>query len=274
MKFLLLAQVNVNKLLIILALIAAIAVVFAALIVLVSKLCAVPVNEKAEKIHEKLAGANCGGCGFAGCADFAKALAEGKADFSACGPTPAENKAEIARILGLEYSSDERKIAVVHCAGGKNCLDKFEYVGNRDCNAQIAFMGGKKSCDFGCLGGGTCAEKCAYNAVYVTESEVAKVNGALCEACGLCVKACPKHLIDFVPYTAKVYVACSSQCKGKDVMNSCKAGCIGCGICAKFCPEHAITMENNLSVIDYGKCTACKTCVAKCPRKCIKEFNA
>ena len=50
MKFLLLAQVNVNKLLIILALIAAIAVVFAALIVLVSKLCAVPVNEKAEKI--------------------------------------------------------------------------------------------------------------------------------------------------------------------------------------------------------------------------------
>ena len=55
-------------------------------------------------------------------------------------------------------------------------------------------------------------------------------------------------------------------------MNACKVGCIGCGLCAKNCPQGAITMENNLPVINYDKCNGCKTCVTKCPRKCIKEL--
>ena len=90
MENLLLAAVNVNKLLIILGLVAIIAIVFAALIVLISKLCAVPKNEKAEKIRENLAGANCGGCGFAGCDDFAKALAEGRACLLYTSPSPRD----------------------------------------------------------------------------------------------------------------------------------------------------------------------------------------
>lgn len=272
MENLLLASVNVNKLLIILGLVAVIAIFFAALIVLVSKLCAVPKNEKAEKIRENLAGANCGGCGFAGCDDFAKALAKGRADIKNCGPTPAENKSKIAEILGVPFSSSDRKAAVVRCQGGTLCNDKFDYVGNASCEAQAAFMNGKKSCESGCLGGGTCLKNCAYNAVCI-QDDCAKINAALCEACGVCVKNCPKKLIDFIPYTAKVYVACSSHCKGKDVMSKCKVGCIGCGICAKNCPQNAITMQDNLPVIDYSKCTGCKTCVTKCPRKSIKEFN-
>lgn len=271
MNYLMMASVDVSKLLIILGIVAILAVLFAALIVLVSKLCAVEKNETAEKIQELLAGANCGGCGYAGCADFAKALAEGRAEVKSCGPTPNENKATIAEILGQPFAAEEKKVAAVHCAGGAISLDKYKYVGNEGCVIQSTFMGGKKVCPQGCLGGGTCESKCPYHAIAV-KNGVAVVDNSLCEACGLCVNSCPKHIIDYVPVSAKVYVACSTTCRGKEVMTTCKSGCIGCGLCAKNCPEHAITMVDNLPVIDYSKCSGCKTCVLKCPRKCIKEF--
>ena len=267
----LLNPVSTETLLVVIAIVAVLAIAFAAFIVLVSKLCTVPVDEKAEKIKEQLAGANCGGCGYAGCADFAKALSEGKADISACGPTPNQNKAEIARILGVPFSAQEERFAVVHCAGGKVSLDKFEYVGNEGCIAQASFMGGKKVCPSGCLGGGTCEKLCPYHAITVREG-VADTDKALCEACGLCVKKCPKHIIELIPKTAKIYVACSSICKGKEVMDACKVGCIGCGICARLCPQKAITMVDNHPVIDYSKCNGCLTCLNKCPRKCIREL--
>lgn len=266
----LLASVNWSTFGIVVAIVAVIAIIFAVLIIIVSKLCAVKEDEKAKAVSEKLAGANCGGCGYAGCADFAKALSEGRATINGCGVTSPESKAEIAAILGIPYSTEDKKVAVVHCSGGENAKDKFAYVGNTDCAAQSNFMGGKKVCSFGCLGGGNCQAHCNYGAVK-TQNDLAAVNKALCEACGACVSACPKKLISLIPASAKVYIGCSSLCRGKEVMDACKKGCIGCGMCAKNCPEGAITMVNNLPEIDYSKCTGCKTCVAKCPRKCILE---
>lgn len=271
MNFLFLNSINTDVLLTVLLIVAALAVIFGALIVLVSKLCAVKEDEKAKAVAEKLAGANCGGCGYAGCADFAKALAEGKADVNSCGATSNENKAEIANILGIPFSAAVENIAVVKCAGGINCKDKFEYIGNGGCDAQIAYMGGKKLCSAGCLGGGNCAAVCPENAIELKDG-VAITNKVLCGGCGACVIKCPKQLIETVPKSAKVFVACSSKCKGKEVMNSCTVGCIGCGLCAKSCPHNAITMVDNLPVIDYSKCSGCKTCALKCPRKCIKEI--
>ena len=268
---LLLQPINGNKVLYVLLLVAVITIVFTLLIVLISKLCAVKVDEKEEAVKENLAGANCGGCGYAGCADFAKALAEGKAELSSCGPTSNENKAKIAEILGIDFVAGEEKFAVVACSGGINAKNKYDYVGNEGCSAQIAFIGGQKFCEDGCLGGGSCMSACPYNAIHV-KGGVAYTDPSVCEACGVCVRKCPKNLVHLIPKSAKVYVACSSHCKGKTVMDMCKQGCIGCGLCAKNCPNGAIEMVNNVAVINYEKCNGCLTCVAKCPRKCIKEI--
>ena len=268
---LLLRPINTNILLLVVAIVAVIAIIFALLIVLVSKLCFVKEDERISATQERLAGANCGGCGYAGCSDYAKALVEGKASLCDCNATSNENKEEIAKILGVPFCASVEQFAVVKCAGGINAKDKFEYVGNDSCSAQIAFLGGRKICPEGCLGCGDCANVCPDNGVKIVNG-VAFVDRILCEGCGACVRKCPKNIIEFVPTTAKVYVACSTTCRGKDVMNACSVGCIGCGLCAKNCPENAITMENNLPVINYLKCTGCLTCVSKCPRKTIKEI--
>ena len=268
---LLLNPINFTTLGIVVAIVPVIAVVFAVLIVLVSKLCFVKEDERVVAVSEKLAGANCGGCGYAGCADFAKALAEGKAEINACGATSNENKAEIAKILDIPFTASAKTFAVVKCAGGINAKDKFDYVGNKGCNFEKALQGGRKVCTDGCLGGGTCVDACADNGVSIKDG-VALVDKSICISCGACVKSCPNNLIELIPTTAKVYVACSTKCRGKDVMNACSVGCIGCGLCAKNCPENAIEMVNNLPVINYEKCTGCKTCVSKCPRKSIKEI--
>lgn len=262
---------NVNDVLIVVGIVAALAVVFAVLIVLVSKVCAVHEDSRIGEVSERLAGANCGGCGYAGCADYAKALVEGKANLSSCGATSNESKEEIAKILDIPFTASAKTFAVVKCAGGINCKDKFEYIGNSGCTAQRAFLGGRKACTNGCLGEGSCAEVCIGNGITVKDG-VAVVDKSLCESCGACVNKCPQNLIELIPTTAKVYVACSTICRGKDVMNACKVGCIGCGLCAKNCPENAITMVNNLPVIDYEKCSGCLTCVSKCPRKSIREI--
>lgn len=256
---------------IVLGVVAVLAIIFSVLIVVVSKVCEVKEDERIIKTSELLANANCGGCGFAGCADFAKAVVEGRADISMCGPTSNNNKQKIAEMLGVPFSAGEEAYAIVHCAGGNNAVDKYEYLGNEGCVAENSFMGGRKSCPNGCLGEGTCASCCPYGAIAIVNG-VAYTDKSICEACGVCIKKCPKKLIKLVPKSAKVYVGCSTTCKGKESMSVCKHSCIACGLCAKNCPQGAITMINNIPVIDYQKCNGCKTCVVKCPRKCIKEL--
>lgn len=267
----LLKDIDVGSLFTVIGLTAGIALIFALLIVLVYRFCAVKTDEKAEAIKDNLAGANCGGCGYAGCADFAKALSEGKADLSGCGATSNEGKQRIASILGIPFSASEQTFAVVHCNGGVNAKDKYIYCGNDGCEAINSKLNGNKQCSFGCLGGGTCKDVCPYGAVSIKDG-VSIVDKSVCRACCACVKNCPKNIIGQIPKRAKVYVACSNKCKGKEVMDACKNGCIGCGLCAKNCEVGAITMIDNVPEIDYSKCIGCKTCVIKCPRKCIKEL--
>lgn len=245
------------------------ALLIGALILIVGKVFKVNMDEKVTKILENLAGANCGGCGCSGCAGFADKLAHGEGELSACHVTSPEKKAEIAALLGIELKDEERTVAVVKCNGGlTNAPDAFEYVGNPTCAANASLLGGNKVCKFGCLGCGDCKVVCPESAIKITD-KLSYVDPDRCVSCGACINTCPKHIIERIPASAPVYVACSSKCKGKEVMNSCKVGCIACGLCAKKCPYGAITMVDNLPVFDYSKCTGCKTCVAVCPRHII-----
>lgn len=240
-------------------------------IMLISKLCKVDEDPRIAEVTGCLAGANCGACGYAGCSGYAKALVEGKAGLDACGQTGADKTAEICNILGIEAEGGlEPTVAVVACCGGTEAVDRFEYSGCSDCVSQNALKGGKKLCSVGCLGGGTCAEACPYGAMNVGQNQVAKVTPELCVSCGLCINACPKKIVRRIPKSAKVYVACRSQCRGKEVMTACQNGCIACSKCARNCPEQAITMVDNLPVIDYSKCVSCGKCVTDCPRGTIK----
>lgn len=238
------------------------------LILVVGKIFKVDVDEKVVKIMSNLAGANCGGCGCSGCSGFACKLAEGKGDLGDCHVTSPEGKAEIAKILGIELTDEERTVAIVDCYGGVNCSDKFDYNGLDSCAYCATIQGGNKSCSYACLGCGDCVGVCPVNAISVQQGR-AVVDPDKCISCGACISACPKNIIKRVPASAPVYVACSSKLKGKEVTSVCKVGCIGCSICAKNCPHDAITMKDNLPIFDYSKCTGCQTCVKKCPRKII-----
>lgn len=246
---------------------AGISVLLTLLILLVLKVCKVETDKKAEEVLERLAGANCGGCGCSGCSDFAQKLCHGQANINDCNVTDKDQKKAIAQILGVAVEDSEPTVMVACCVGGNNAKDKFAYVGDDTCSAQ-QMLGGCKVCPAGCLGEGSCAKVCPQGAITMKDGH-SYVDTDLCTSCGSCQKECPRKILKRIPVSAKIYVGCVSECKGKDVMGACTKGCIGCGLCAKNCPQGAITMENNLPVIDYKKCTGCLTCVGKCPRKII-----
>ncbi len=245
------------------------ALVFGVLLAVLGKKLAVKEDEKVGKVRKKLSGANCGACGYAGCDAFAKALVEGKADINACNATSVANKGEIGDILGVAVAAEETKL-IVACRGGNNAVDKYDYMGYGDCRSMELLGGGRKLCQWGCLGMGSCTDACPEHAVSVMDGGFAVIDQSKCITCGRCVSACPKKLIKRIPKKAKVYVACSNCMRGaKEVHEKCSVGCLGCGLCAKVCPQHAIVMENSLPIIDYSKCTGCGLCSEKCPAKCI-----
>lgn len=251
--------------------VAVIAIVIVTLILIVGKVFKVDTNEKVLKILENLAGANCGGCGCSGCSGFAEKLACGEGNLDACHVTSPEAKKEIAKLLGIELKESEPTNLVVKCNGGnRNAANAFVYQGVPTCAGNASLLGGDKVCKYGCLGCGDCAAACQEKGLRLVDG-LPQPDRDACIDCGACIQACPKGLIERIPASAPVYVACSSRCKGKEVMNACSVGCIACGMCAKKCPHGAITMIDNLPVIDYQKCTGCKTCVSVCPRKTIVE---
>jgi electron transport complex protein RnfB len=250
-------------------LVAGIAAVFGFLLSYLGVKLSVKRDPKIDEVLANLAGANCGGCGFPGCDGFAAALVEGRAELSACNPTSKGQKDVIANILGVTNTGEDT-VAVVNCVGGSKCRDKFEYAGYETCPSADTMNGGSKACATGCMGFGTCVAACKYNAVAVDkDAGYAAVNDKLCTSCGDCIRACPKNIITRIPKSAPVYCACRNTGRLKEVSEACKAGCIGCGVCQKACKFEAITMENNLPVFDYKKCTACMACVQKCPTKVI-----
>jgi len=235
-----------------------------------SRFFAVEVDPKVKQIEEILPGANCGGCGFAGCAGYAEAVVNGNASPSSCAPGGSAVAEQIGRILGLEIKTSIKRIAYVFCQGGPEIAkEKYEYAGIQDCKAAALLIGGAKACPYGCLGLGSCVRVCHFNAIMMGENNIPVINPQKCTSCGKCVSVCPKNIVHLVPITQGFIVACSSHEKGKKVKDVCKVGCIACQICVKKCPSEAIHMEDSLAVIDPQKCTGCGICWEKCPQKII-----
>lgn len=246
--------------------------VFGLILAIASKVFEVQKDPREEEILALLAGANCGGCGYAGCADCAAHILDGSAPVSACAPAGPENAAAIAKVMGVTLREEAKHVAFVKCNGGVNASKRFEYRGVQDCVAAAKIADGPLDCAFGCLGFGSCVEACKFDAMHIGPNGTAVVDREKCTDCMACAAACPRHLIDSVPYASKVSVACANQQRGKDAMSVCAVSCIGCGLCEKNCSFDAIHVVNNVAIIDYAKCKGCKICTKVCPRDAISPI--
>lgn len=243
-----------------------------------SKKFYVYIDPRVEKIDEALPGANCGACGLAGCRQMALKLVDGELSAAACPVASAEARDKIAEILGEAVETAEEQVAVVRCQGTpEKCGDRFDYQGFESCAAAELVGHGHKSCDWGCLGFGDCVKSCPFDAMLMGDDSLPIVLDDKCTGCGKCVEACPRDIMELIPRTANVYIACKNPNRAKEVKSVCSIGCTGCTLCAnpKTTPSGQITMaENNLPVFDYSIEDDPVVAVHKCPTNSLVDKRA
>ena len=271
-----------NFILIAVIVLGAIALVASVVLYAVSKKFAVKEDPRIGQVLEVLPGANCGGCGFAGCGGMADALVKGadlgSIDGLTCPVGGSAVMGQVADLLGMAVANTDPMVAVVRCNGSCEHRPRtVVYDGMRTCLAVNATCAGETDCGFGCLGCGDCVAACQFGAISMDcETGLPVVDEEKCTACGACAKACPRRIIELRkkgPKGRRVYVRCVNKDKGAVAKKACAAACIGCGKCQKVCRFEAITVENNVAYIDFNKCKLCTKCVDECPTGALVKVN-
>jgi Na+-translocating ferredoxin:NAD+ oxidoreductase RNF subunit RnfB len=255
----------------------ALALVSSVALAVANRFFSVRVDPRQVEIEEVLPKANCGACGYGGCAAYAEALVEGKADANLCIPGGADVAAKVARILGVAVGAFAPKVAVILCQGSREVTgQRFRYVGQPDCRAAAATQYGPTACSFACLGLGSCVRACPFDAMVMdAETGLPRVLEDRCTACGTCAEVCPKNVIAILPKDQHVHVLCRNQESGRVTRQVCKVGCIACKRCEKVCPVEgsAIHVKDNVATVDAATCIQCGKCVKECPVGCIGNFR-
>lgn len=253
----------------------ALGLVLALVLFFIAKKFKVEEDPRIDEVEKVMPGANCGGCGFAGCRAFADAAVKApNLDNNFCPVGGNEVMKKVGAILGYEIKEKAPMVAVVRCNG--TCTNRPKtnvYDGFQSCKVKAALYSGDTGCSYGCLGCGDCVAACKFGAITMNpETGLPVVDEEKCTACGACAKACPKHVIELRnkgPRGMRVFVSCINHDKGPVAKKACAAACIGCGICVKTCTKGAIVLDNNVAYIDSEKCKLCRECEAMCPTGAI-----
>ncbi len=259
--------------------ISAIGVAAAVILYFVARKFYVYEDPRIEEVEKELPSANCGGCGFAGCHAFADAIVTSNSlEGKYCPVGGADVMSKVAKVMQLESIAQTPRVAVVRCNGTCEYRPKTShYEGAKKCSIASMSFGGETGCQYGCLGFGDCEVACDFDALHMNPvTGLPEIDDTKCTACGACVKACPKLLIELRKKNLKdrkIYVACRNTEKGVVAKSACSVACIGCSKCFKECQYDAITIENNLAFIDSDKCKLCRKCVVVCPTNSILEIN-
>jgi len=231
-------------------------------------------DERVSSIEALLPGVNCGACGYPGCSGYANAIAREGAAVDLCAPGGAAAANAVAGIMGVRVAPGEARAARALCGGGSDrTQQKYRYNGLADCRSAHALLGGFLACSDGCLGLGSCARVCNFDAIDIDDNGHVHINEARCGGCGLCAASCPRGIIRLVNKSKRVHVLCRSHAKGSVCNKVCTVSCIACLRCEKACTQNAIHVIDNLAVIEYAACTSCGECAAVCPKKCIAHYS-
>ncbi len=233
-----------------------------------SKIFYVYVDPKIVAIDEVLPGANCGGCGMPGCSANAEAIVAGKASPNSCVAAGDEVALAIAGILGVSVEAKEPDIALPGCTYGVADADaKYSYDGLNDCRAAALLSGGMKVCNIGCLGLGTCAAACPFDAIVMGPKGLPVVDEVKCTGCGTCERICPKHIITLSSVTRRILKEYTTE----DCTTPCQRACPA-GINISRYIEQIVEGDYHGSVQTIKERNPFPTVIGRiCPRPCEND---